>query len=246
MIMQKAIFDDLAWQHELYVRGGLQGLRDVYDGRPDLMQGADPGDLMVAGVPSGSIMTAWENIASGSPFRIEQGNKTLILREQNPVLQPYCDQLMDKAPNWMWITSEVGQSPIPSDGKFTPDAFRAMTSNGTCAKGPKSYHGEGCHLMNVGWWEDRQRWVFYSLLPDYQYMIRSASEILRGEVERPIADRAEEFRRNAKWTVRAFAGGARDLLPFDQEWGSYDFRYLPCEFDWSQCEVEQRPNRNTA
>lgn len=102
---QRAIFDDLAWQHQAFVQTGL----------PEL--------AATAGVPA----DAWRDIASGDPARVRRGNHELLLREQKTVVAPYYGQIrdmkdFDMIPDQM---SREALSPIPG-GK----AFREVVPGG--------------------------------------------------------------------------------------------------------------------
>ncbi|EOD58540.1 hypothetical protein H480_43195 [Amycolatopsis vancoresmycina DSM 44592] len=95
---QRAIFEDLAWQHEAFVQGVL----------PDL--------VAAAGVPAG----AWPDIASGDPARVRQGNHALLLREQKTVVAPFYGRIrdmkdFDMIPDQM---SREALSPLPGGKPF--------------------------------------------------------------------------------------------------------------------------------
>jgi hypothetical protein len=71
MQMQKAIFMDLAWQHQAYREGGITALAAAHT----------RGDL------TDELMAAWRDIDSGDSARVNAGNMALLKREQYEVLQ---------------------------------------------------------------------------------------------------------------------------------------------------------------
>jgi len=100
--MQQAIFNDLAWQHEAYIFGGVDALCDAYN----------RGEINL------DTLNAWYKIASGDPAQILQGNIDLLHREQFVVLQPYYDQLA-QFPNYAaGFMSLFATSPVPGGTDF--------------------------------------------------------------------------------------------------------------------------------
>lgn len=71
--MQRKIFEDLAWQHEAYLRGGIEEMRR----------------LRAAGQLDEATLENWEDIASGDTERIARGNRALLYREQKHVIQDF-------------------------------------------------------------------------------------------------------------------------------------------------------------
>jgi hypothetical protein len=70
LIMQKKIFEDLAWQQEAYITGGIAEMRR----------------LRTARQIDRDTLKAWEDIASGDARRIARGNRSLLYREQKQVI----------------------------------------------------------------------------------------------------------------------------------------------------------------
>jgi hypothetical protein len=76
--IQKSIFEDLAWQHEAYLHGRLDWLWRCY--QADLLQQSD--------------FEAWSKIhQEDDPEAIGDGNKVLVWREQERIVQPIYDML---------------------------------------------------------------------------------------------------------------------------------------------------------
>lgn len=102
MVMQQAIFDDLAWQHEAYLAGGLEALEAHVD--------TDYFNVVT--------FDAWQHIASGDPDRVAEGTRELVYREQDPVLQPFYDEWREHAELHTVVTSANAQSPVPGGMPF--------------------------------------------------------------------------------------------------------------------------------
>jgi hypothetical protein len=104
--MQKAIFMDLAWQHEAYREGGLKALAAA----------------KARGEIGDDLLAAWQDIESGDSGRVNAGNAALLQREQLDVLQGggFYAQIQnipdnDIIPETM---SEEALSPIPGGRPF--------------------------------------------------------------------------------------------------------------------------------
>jgi hypothetical protein len=100
LIAQRAIFEDLAWQHQAIVEGGLPAL--------------------VAASAAGVPVDAWRDIASGDHGRVRRGNRALLRREQEVVLAPFYASIrdikdFDQIPEQM---SANALSPIPGGKPF--------------------------------------------------------------------------------------------------------------------------------
>ena len=94
---QRAIFDDLAWQHQAFVEAGLPALAAL-------------------AVP----LDAWRDIASRDPGLVRRGNKALLRREQEVVLAPFYAAIrdirdFDQIPERM---SAEARSPVPGGKPF--------------------------------------------------------------------------------------------------------------------------------
>jgi len=75
--MQQQIFMDMAWQHEAYLNGGIDTMRQL----------AANGDL------AADQLASWEKIASGDPTLVAQGNRELLRREQFDIIQDDYEQI---------------------------------------------------------------------------------------------------------------------------------------------------------
>lgn len=100
--MQQKIFVDLGWQHEAYIKGGIDALCDAYNrGEIDL-----------------TTLQAWYKISSGDPAQVFQGNRDLLFREQNIILR---DDYALLNQSWMMrsLLSQFTNSPLPGGTSFS-------------------------------------------------------------------------------------------------------------------------------
>jgi hypothetical protein len=107
--MQKAIFMDLAWQHEAFREGGIKALAAA----------------KARGEIGDDLLAAWQDIDSGVTARINAGNEVLLKREQLDVLQGggtggFYGQIQGIPDNNMIpeTMSEEARSPIPGGRAF--------------------------------------------------------------------------------------------------------------------------------
>lgn len=146
--IQKAIFSDLAWQHEAFALGGAGAIHRAVDKlpaseRPTVL------DRDTAG--------AWDDIDSGDSARIAAGNFKLIEREQGPVIQRFYDEMLAR-PSGETFTGELtgrAETPIPGS-----DSYRDFSEEGNIANYP-----------------DRIRWIEGSLWPAHQRLLGEPGEV---------------------------------------------------------------------
>jgi hypothetical protein len=95
---QRAIFEDLAWQHQAFVEAGLPALEAA----------------------TGALVDAWRDIASGDPARVRRGNHLLLRHEQEVVLAPMYAAIRD-IPDFDRIPARMSAdalSPVPGGKPF--------------------------------------------------------------------------------------------------------------------------------
>jgi hypothetical protein len=103
MMMQRDIFEDLAWQHEAYLTAGLEPLEEAL-ARGDIDE---------------RTLDAWRHIDSGEPDRVAEAAHLLVYREQHTVLQAeHYDQWPEHAPGLAAMTSRNADSPAPGGEPF--------------------------------------------------------------------------------------------------------------------------------
>ena len=191
--MQKAIFEDLAWQHQLYVETGIEGIRAVHAGSPGALGDAGSRNAHLVDGQSTELIAAWEDIASGDAGRVDRGNRVLTAQEQDAVLQKHYNELVERARLLTEVSSEVARSPVTG----TDDWFFDIEADGKCwppysfSRLPKTHRDEeGCRRPNVAWWEDRQVWIFQHVLPRFTKMLAEDPTWIHAQIARPVEDRA--------------------------------------------------------
>lgn len=166
--MQKAIFNDLAWQHEAYARGGIQTMRDLH----------------ANGQLSNAELNVWEDIASGNQARIERGNEALLLREQRDILTPYYNQINShgflgiEGKAMSVALSLLAESPVPGGRAFRDVVHREVFGIDTGIPG------------DITNFNDRWEWIKNDMLPRWQAMNRNNPQQARNLVNTPLQDLA--------------------------------------------------------
>ena len=200
MGMQKEIFDDLAWQHEAYVLGGVGLMRDIQRNNP-------------AEVDTRQLQ-AWEDIASGDPDRVAEGNTQLLRREQLEIIQDdYDDMRGHHGPVGDVATyafSVMAENPVPGGQAYRdydpitieadigpPDLTFGVPFGPSWTWDSPDYHLEQelpLPAGNLSNFEDRWGWIENDMLPRYQELLQDP-EATRAIVSSDVAARAEDFRK---------------------------------------------------
>lgn len=179
--MQKQIFEDIGWQLMAYSRGGIQEMRRLH--RAGKLPATDPRLH-----PRGMI-GIWEDIASGDPRRVREGNRQLLLREQRTILQDDYDEMRKRGGNtWLYLQalSLTAQSPVPG-GKSFNDFSRSQV----CVKLPSYCSDTFLPPGTIDDFDERWEWIDKDMLPAYY---RLPADRLRGELARPLSERARSYR----------------------------------------------------
>lgn len=172
--MQKAIFTDLAWQHEAYALGGVAAIRHAATTDARALR---PRDLQ-----------AWDDIGSGSPARVTAGNYALVEREQGPVIQPYYDRMFERhgaegATVTYGMTYEA-RSPIPGGSDYPEFSHPRI---------PILPDPTGIPVGNIAHHGDRIRWIRDDLWQAHQKFIHRPGAI-QAELARPFDERVAPYR----------------------------------------------------
>ncbi|KQT92081.1 hypothetical protein ASG49_08925 [Marmoricola sp. Leaf446] len=186
--MQKEIFLDQASMHEAYLLGGTD--------ETDRMQ--------AAGLMDGRTGTAWHDIASGDPTRVEQGNEALLQREQFDIIADDYDRMRDRPGTgeaMTWMTTLVGAPSIPGAQGYA-DVFPEVIDLKTPGQvGP--FHVPQADLGDVvtplpdGNIADRyDRWdlITQDTLPAYQELLHDDPDRLRELVGSDFDGRVDDYR----------------------------------------------------
>jgi uncharacterized protein YukE len=201
LMMQREIFDDLAWQHEAFVLGGAPLMREI--------AARNPSELLPRDVD------AWEDIGSGDAERIQQGNADLLLREQERVIQDDYDAMRDHhgpvGDVFTYGFSTMAENPMPG-GQAYRDYDPIELSVDLAPSIPVGPLGPfGPHVDvdvadvevhqtlplpagNLSNFDDRWGWIENDMLPRYQELLQDP-EATRAIVSSDVAARAADQRK---------------------------------------------------
>lgn len=174
--MQKAIFTDLAWQHEAYALGGVAAIRHA--ARTESVN-----------LPlRRSVVQPWEDIGSGDPVRVRNGNFALVKREQGFVIQGYYDKMFDRhgpegAAATYGMTYEA-RSPLPGGDHYADFSHPRI---------PLLPDPRGIPVGNIAHYGDRMNWIREDLWPSYQRFLHTPGAV-QANLAMPFDDRVERFR----------------------------------------------------
>jgi hypothetical protein len=161
--IQKKIFDDLAWQHEVYLRGRLPWLQYCYDQenlpRPDY--------------------EAWQKISQAdSPALIAEGNKALLRREQESVIQPLYHTL---GRDLLWARLCFADCALlhPS----TAFSALALAMHGTMESFPEAVPGGD--ILEL---EDRWRWMEHDVYPRWLHLHQTRHAAISARLQQELCE----------------------------------------------------------
>lgn len=106
--MNKDIFLDQARQHEAYMNGGIEEINRLQD----------------SGAIDSKTAEAWANIDSGDPGLIQEGNTSLLYREQNEIIADDYDNMRNHPGGEAvtYLVTLAGEPSIPG-AKSYPEVF---------------------------------------------------------------------------------------------------------------------------
>jgi uncharacterized protein YukE len=106
--MNKEIFLDQARQHEAYINGGIEEINRLRD----------------SGVINADTAKAWAQIDSGDPELIQEGNTSLLYREQNEIIADDYDAMRNHPGGEAvtYLVTLAGEPSIPG-AKSYPEVF---------------------------------------------------------------------------------------------------------------------------
>ena len=171
LTMQKAIFSDLAWQHEAFVLGGAAAIHGAVAKLPPSQR---------PGVMPRETSKAWDDIASGEPDRVAAGNFKLIKREQGPVIQRYYDQMFNRhGAEGAAVTAgltRAADTPIPGSKTYVEYSHNPVLN--------------GVPEGNIAHYSDRIKWIRESLWPAHQRQLQTPGAVeglLRRDFDSQVA-----------------------------------------------------------
>ena len=201
LMMQREIFDDLAWQHEAFVLGGAPLMRDIASRNPSELLPRD--------------VDAWEDIGSGDAERIQQGNTELLLREQERVIQDDYDAMRDHhgpvGDMFTYGFTTMAENPMPGGQAYreydpielSVDLAPSVPVGPLGPFGPhievdvadvEVHHTLPLPAGNLSNFDDRWGWIENDMLPRYQELLQDP-EATRALVSSDVAARAADWRK---------------------------------------------------
>jgi hypothetical protein len=162
--MQQKIFEDLAWQHQAYVEGGLPALEAAYQ-RGDIKEK--------------EIIQAWRDIASGDENRQWRGNTTLLHREQYDILRLGYEKIRNRTTSLSVSKFPPVSLPIDS-GKLIAGAMSQMAES--LVPGGRSFREVTGDKTDITLFNVRWDWIKDDMLPAYR-------NISPAQVRRLLPDR---------------------------------------------------------
>ena len=192
--MQKHIFIDQGSMHEAYLHGGTAAIDE----------------MRAAGLVDGNAQTAWQEIASGDPARIQDGNTRLLNREQNQIIdKQYNDMYQHDGPVGALMTygmTVAGSASIP--GTRTPGEYSPLSVGGDVTlPGPVPFTHEtvGVHVstplpdFNIADKDARWDYISHDTLPAYQQFLHDHPDQARAIIASSVSDRVAEQRLAQRW-----------------------------------------------
>jgi len=157
--MQKEIFLDQGRQHEAFLAGGMKEIER----------------LRASGAIDGETYAAWEEIASGDPQQVAEGNTFLLEREQKQIINDNYDDMRSHPITGEAMTQMItliGAASIPGAKTF-PEVF-----------------SEG----NIADKDDRWALIEQDTLPVYRDLVTKHPERVRGIIGSDFTQRTEDMR----------------------------------------------------
>lgn len=180
LVMQKNIFSDLMPMHRAYLTGGLPALAE----------------MQAAGLFGSDIMSAWQDIASGDPGRIDAGNAALLQREQKVVIGAQWDEVRgfrgDVGLALTYLSTVAGSPSVA--GALPPREYHSVVLDGTLADGRTAMLSLPLPNWNWSVFDERWSYILDQVLPSYSAMRINDWPQLEAELREPYEIRIEQHR----------------------------------------------------
>ncbi|MFI8523419.1 WXG100 family type VII secretion target [Promicromonospora sukumoe] len=196
LAMQQEIFHDQASMHAAYEHGGMEEIQRMYE----------------SGAMNEATFDAWEDIASGDPDRVAEGNTEMLRREQQEIIADDYDAMRDRPVTgeaMTYMMTVVGEASIPGAvtfGEYDPLQVSVETPGPENVGIPFTGISTDNPLQgtvtittplpdgNIADVDQRWNYITADTLPAYQELLQNdpgrAEDILRTDV----SDRIEEYR----------------------------------------------------
>jgi hypothetical protein len=184
--MQRAIADDLLWQHEAFLAGGLAALA------PYVHRGL-----------SAEVYAAWVDIASGDRARVARGNLQLLEQEQREVLPDLYGELSGSPAGMalVEVLTLMTESPVPGGKPYRDVMVSEMRLGPIPLPDPdvplhrQLLPGPPAHVRgSIADTDDRWEWITADMWPAYERFVRAQPDQLDELMRTPVAELAEPRR----------------------------------------------------
>jgi hypothetical protein len=172
LTMQKKIFEDQATMHEAFLAGGAEAIAELHD----------------AHIVDSATLEAWRQIAAG---RLEDGNRTLLLREQRDIIDRFYVQMLDRRQPagsvFTYLMTLAGAPSVPG-GKGYPERYPLTLGLGRLRLRTPLANG------NIAIFANRWQLIEDDTLPAYRAFVRDHLAEARSLMGASVARRALPFR----------------------------------------------------
>jgi hypothetical protein len=176
LTMQRKIFEDQALMHEAYLDRGLAAVHE----------------LRSAGIVDEATTRAWEQIDGGDPAAVEEGNRTLLFREQHDIIERYYARMRGYEPPqglaFTYLLTLAGSPAVPGARSYAAVfPFMLPRSGGAVALATPFPAG------NIAVFANRWDLIVEDTLPAFRKLLEDPRRTLT-LVARPIEERVPQFR----------------------------------------------------
>jgi hypothetical protein len=172
LTMQKQIFEDQATMHEAFLAGGTEAIAELHD----------------AHIVDSATLEAWRQIAAG---RLEEGNRTLLLREQRDIIDRFYVQMLDRRQPagsvFTYLMTLTGAPSVPG-GRGYAERYPLTFGLGRLRLRTPLANG------NIAIFANRWQLIEDDTLPAYLAFLRDDAAEARKLMGTPVARRALPFR----------------------------------------------------
>jgi hypothetical protein len=176
LTMQRKIFEDQALMHEAYLDRGLDAVHELHS----------------AGIVDETTARAWEQIDSGDPERVQEGNRTLLFREQHDIIERYYAKMRGYEPPqglaFTYLLTLAGSPAVPGAKSYAA-VFPSMVPRSGGAVVLTTPFPAG----NIAVFENRWDLIVEDTLPAFRKLLDDPTRTL-ALVARPIEERVPRFR----------------------------------------------------
>lgn len=179
LAMQKAIFLDLAPQHEAYTRGGLRAVAE----------------FRAAGINDAGTAQAWVDVGSGDEARVDAGNAAILRREQGAIVGRLWDVAgnASKAARALSYVATFAADPAIPGLAQPPRGFRPLVID-EASTGPTWHLRSPLPAMN--WCDFPSRWAYITaeMLPAYRRLVETLWPVAEQALSTPVSTQIERQR----------------------------------------------------